>query len=397
MKLTVDRQAFAAVLAQAAKYVAGPHRHSDPVDRAAAGRRRRGRDRGDRSRSPVQGHDRGARRDRRHDRGQCRPAHRLRPRRCRDGGRDGAGRIAAGGALGTCPRPHSDAGRGRLPRAVRIAAATSASTSTAPSWPLASTPSATRSRRKRRATTCTGISWSIQDGRLELAATNGHILSTISIETPAGAEGLQPMIVPDFAMPAFTGPVRVDVADDRFIRFSGDAGAPRVGHVEADRRHVSRLQADRPPGYGHRDGGAQGAGRCGRALHAALPAARPQAHRPDPRHRGRARRARQRRRRRRDRGPDRHRGRAVRACRSAAACSPRRSPASTATRSRSASPGSATMSASASPATSTGWPSSCRFAAPLSHRIGPAGLQTGGRAGSSTHALVGFERNFVTV
>ena len=69
----------------------------------------------------------------------------------------------------------------------------------------------------------TGISWSIQDGRLELAATDGHILSTISIETPAGAEGLQPMIVPDFAMPAFTGPVRVDVADT-FIRFSGVVG-----------------------------------------------------------------------------------------------------------------------------------------------------------------------------
>ena len=45
----------------------------------------------------------------------------------------------------------------------------------------------------------------------------------ISIETPAGAEGLQPVIVPDFAMPAFSGPVRVDVADT-FIRFSGVVG-----------------------------------------------------------------------------------------------------------------------------------------------------------------------------
>jgi DNA polymerase-3 subunit beta len=69
----------------------------------------------------------------------------------------------------------------------------------------------------------TGLSWSIRDGRLELAATDGHVLSLISIETPAGAEGLKPVIVPDFAMPPFQGPVRVDVADT-FIRFSGVVG-----------------------------------------------------------------------------------------------------------------------------------------------------------------------------
>ena len=69
----------------------------------------------------------------------------------------------------------------------------------------------------------TGANWSIRDGRLELAATNGQILSTISIEMPAGAEGLQPVIVPDFAIPIFSGPMRVDVADT-FIRFSGVAG-----------------------------------------------------------------------------------------------------------------------------------------------------------------------------
>lgn len=69
-----------------------------------------------------------------------------------------------------------------------------------------------------------GISWLVEGGRLELAATTGSILSTISIETPAGAEGLKPLIVPDFAMPAFTGPVRVDVTDT-WIRFTGVAGA----------------------------------------------------------------------------------------------------------------------------------------------------------------------------
>ena len=69
----------------------------------------------------------------------------------------------------------------------------------------------------------TGISWSIRDGRLELAATDGRILSAISIDAPVGAEGLQPLIVPDFVMPPFQGPVRVDVADT-FIRFSGVVG-----------------------------------------------------------------------------------------------------------------------------------------------------------------------------
>ena len=69
----------------------------------------------------------------------------------------------------------------------------------------------------------TGVSWSIRDGRLELAATDGRILSMVSIEAPAGAEGLQPVIVPDFAMPPFQGPVRVDLADT-FIRFSGVVG-----------------------------------------------------------------------------------------------------------------------------------------------------------------------------
>ena len=42
------------------------------------------------------------------------------------------------------------------------------------------------------------------------------------------------------------------------------------GRVEAGRRQVPRLPAVHSPGHGHRDGGAQGAGRCGQALHAAL-------------------------------------------------------------------------------------------------------------------------------
>jgi DNA polymerase III subunit beta len=69
----------------------------------------------------------------------------------------------------------------------------------------------------------TGTSWSIRDHRLELAATDGRILSMISIETPVGAEGLQPVIVPNFAIPAFSGPVRIELADT-FIRFSGVVG-----------------------------------------------------------------------------------------------------------------------------------------------------------------------------
>ena len=138
----------------------------------------------------------------------------------------------------------------------------------------------------------TGTNWSIRDGCLEMAATNGRILSMVSIEAPAGAEGLQPVIVPDFAMPAFSGPVRVDVADT-FIRFSGVVGnrmtitSKLIDGTFPDYRRLIR------PATATRNGGAQGAGRCRRALHAALPGSQnPRAYRPGPRHRGRARRAR---------------------------------------------------------------------------------------------------------
>ena len=68
-----------------------------------------------------------------------------------------------------------------------------------------------------------GVAWSFQGNCLELAAADGHLLSMISMEKPAGTEELQPVIVPDFAMPKFTGPVRVDLSDT-WIRFSGSAG-----------------------------------------------------------------------------------------------------------------------------------------------------------------------------
>ncbi len=73
----------------------------------------------------------------------------------------------------------------------------------------------------------TGMGWSIQDGRLEFAATDGNFLSMTSIEMPPGAELLAPAIVPDLQMPMFSGPVRVHSANT-WIRFSGIDGGRRV-------------------------------------------------------------------------------------------------------------------------------------------------------------------------
>ena len=106
-------------------------------------------------------------------------------------------------------------------------------------------------RRKQGALLPCGISWSIQDGRLELCATDAHILSVVNIETPAGAGQLQPVIVPDFAMPAFTGPVRVEVADT-YIRFSGNTGhrcrSPRSWSMAGSRTTgASSARPLRPP------------------------------------------------------------------------------------------------------------------------------------------------------
>ena len=71
------------------------------------------------------------------------------------------------------------------------------------------------------------MGWSFQDGRLELAATDGRVLSMTSIEVPPGAELLAPAIVPDLQMPMFSGPVRVDIANT-WICFAGIAGGRRV-------------------------------------------------------------------------------------------------------------------------------------------------------------------------
>jgi DNA polymerase-3 subunit beta len=71
-----------------------------------------------------------------------------------------------------------------------------------------------------------GVCWSVQARRLECCATNGHVLALLDREAPGEIETLAPVIVPDFVLPSFSGPVLVEVGE-RTIRLSGlAAGLP---------------------------------------------------------------------------------------------------------------------------------------------------------------------------
>lgn len=63
-----------------------------------------------------------------------------------------------------------------------------------------------------------GVSWRIDGKRLEFTATDGKQLSKLSIDAPAKAKKMPPLIVPLIDMPAWAEPVQIAVTPT-FIRF----------------------------------------------------------------------------------------------------------------------------------------------------------------------------------
>lgn len=64
-----------------------------------------------------------------------------------------------------------------------------------------------------------GVSWQINEGKLEFCATDGKKLSLLSIDAPASSRSMSPIVVPLIDGPTWEGDVHVS-ASEAFIRFA---------------------------------------------------------------------------------------------------------------------------------------------------------------------------------